>query len=215
MMLAEAHYLGPQQVVSERINVLTSILDDKVNLAVWQRNLPVQVSDFAEALLAQGEPLSVTRYIELADSEQLVSLDDLLLQYSNIPGRGAFLTDLSWLLGAYASLLGAQRVGLRLRALDKAMCPRFHVDHVPVRLITSYAGVGSQWLAEDVMPRSALGNPAAEPVQPELINQTAVGHVMMAKGEKWEGNEGAGIIHRSPQPPAGTRRLLLTLDWLA
>ncbi len=28
------------------------------------------------------------------------------------------------------------------------------------------------------------------------------------------GNDGFGLIHRSPQPAPGERRLLLTLDWL-
>ncbi|WP_297291060.1 DUF1826 domain-containing protein [Oceanicoccus sp.] len=32
------------------------------------------------------------------------------------------------------------------------------------------------------------------------------------KGELWEGNEGAGLVHRSPSLSAGERRLLLTLD---
>ncbi|WXL28070.1 DUF1826 domain-containing protein [Ectopseudomonas mendocina] len=214
-MLAEALQLAPQQLASERMDVLADILRDDVNLAIWQRNLPAHISEFAEGLLAQGDTLSVTRHIELDDPEQLVSLADLLPQYSDLPGHDAFLTDISWLVSAYASLLDAQRLGLRLRALDKAMCPRFHVDHVPVRLITSYAGVGSEWLAEEAMLRSELGNPQAEPVRPERINRALAGHVMMAKGERWVGNEGAGIIHRSPQPPAGERRLLLTLDWLA
>ena len=95
------------------------------------------------------------------------------------------------------------------------MCPRFHVDHVPVRLITSYAGVGSDWLEEGAMPRSKLGQPGAEPQDEALIRRLDTGHVALAKGEKWHGNEGRGLIHRSPQPPAGQRRLLLTLDWLA
>jgi hypothetical protein len=29
------------------------------------------------------------------------------------------------------------------------------------------------------------------------------------------GNEGAGIVHRSPQATSTGRRLILTLDWLA
>ena len=95
------------------------------------------------------------------------------------------------------------------------MCPRFHVDHVPLRLITSYAGVGSEWLEEGAMPRSRLGQPDAEPTDEAVIQRLDTGHVALAKGEKWQGNEGRGLIHRSPQPPAGQRRLLLTLDWLA
>lgn len=67
---------------------------------------------------------------------------------------------------------------------------------------------------EGSMSRSKLGDPAAEPKDPTLIRQLQSGDVALLKGENWIGNEGAGIIHRSPQPPQGTRRLILTLDWL-
>jgi hypothetical protein len=95
------------------------------------------------------------------------------------------------------------------------MCPRFHVDHVPLRLITTYAGIGSQWLREGEMSRARLGDPKAEPSSIVDNQQLAAGHVALFKGEKWLGNEGRGIIHRSPQPAPGESRLLLTLDWLA
>jgi hypothetical protein len=36
----------------------------------------------------------------------------------------------------------------------------------------------------------------------------------LLKGERWQGNEGRGLVHRSPPLVAGERRLLLTLDWL-
>jgi hypothetical protein len=38
-----------QQVSSEQIEVLTEVLRDEVNLAVWQRQLSAQVSGFASA----------------------------------------------------------------------------------------------------------------------------------------------------------------------
>jgi hypothetical protein len=37
----------------------------------------------------------------------------------------------------------------------------------------------------------------------------------LLKGSKWHGNEGHGLIHRSPALKEGERRLILTLDWLA
>ncbi|MFP6847670.1 MAG: DUF1826 domain-containing protein [Pseudomonas sp.] len=204
-----------RQVNSEQIEVLGEVLRDEVNLAVWQRQLPAQISDFATALLAQGEPLAQTIVLELANADSPINLSGLVDSYSDLPGQTAFLQDLSWLVGAFVCLFDAKRIGLRLRILDKAMCPRFHVDHVPVRLITSYAGAGSEWLAEGVMARRRLGDPTAEPSDAAQIERAKAGHVLLAKGEKWIGNEGAGLIHRSPQPPAGERRLLLTLDWLA
>ena len=95
------------------------------------------------------------------------------------------------------------------------MCPRFHVDHVPLRLISTYAGVASEWLEVGGMDRRRLGEAQAEPRDGERIQRLEAGWVALAKGEKWSGNEGAGLIHRSPTPPPGERRLLLTLDWLA
>jgi hypothetical protein len=59
-----------------------------------------------------------------------------------------------------------------------------------------------------------LGAPEAEPLEDSLIEQIASGEVALLKGEKWHGNESFGLIHRSPQPAPGERRLILTLDWL-
>jgi hypothetical protein len=47
------------------------------------------------------------------------------------------------------------------------------------------------------------------------IQRLQAGEVAILKGEKWLGNEGAGLVHRSPMTAPGERRLLLSLDWLA
>jgi len=203
------------QVAGEQMQVLTDVLRDDVNLAIWQRQLSAQVADFASQLLLQGEPLAESRVLELASADAEPDLAGLVAGYSDLRGQAAFIADVAWLVRAYACLLDATRIGLRLRVMDKAMCPRFHVDHVPLRLITCFAGAGSQWLREGVMPRERLGDASAEPVRPAQIEQIGTGHVALVKGERWVGNEGYGLIHRSPQPAPGERRLLLTLDWMA
>jgi hypothetical protein len=193
---------------------LTRILEDDVNLAVWQRQLPLHIAEFAELLLSLNEPLAESLCIELPDEDAEPDLKGLAAGFRDLQGYEAFIADLQWLVSAFACLLGARRIGLRLRVLDKAMCPRFHVDHVPVRLITTFAGIGSQWLKEGVMDREQLGQANTEPQGMSQIQQLKRGDVALLKGEKWLGNEGFGLIHRSPQPAPGERRLLLTLDWL-
>ena len=193
---------------------LARILEDDVNLAVWQRQLPLHIADFAELLLSLNEPLAEALCIELPNEDADPDLKGLDAGFRDLQGYEGFIADLQWLVSAFACLLGARRIGLRLRVLDKAMCPRFHADHVPVRLITTYAGIGSQWLKEGVMDREQLGQANAEPHGMSQIQQLKRGDVALLKGEKWHGNEGSGLIHRSPQPAPGERRLLLTLDWL-
>lgn len=191
---------------------LTRILQDDINLAVWQRQLPLHIREFADLLLSLNEPLAESLCLELADEDAEPDLAGLASGFRDLKGYEGFIADLKWLVSAFACLLGAKRIGLRLRVLDKAMCPRFHVDHVPVRLITTYAGAGSEWLKEGTMDRQQLGQANAEPQG--QIQQLDSGAVALLKGEKWHGNEGFGLIHRSPQPAAGERRLILTLDWL-
>ena len=45
------------------------------------------------------------------------------------------------------------------------------------------------------------------------IENLQSGQVALLKGERWEGNEGAGLVHRSPRLNKGERRLLLSLDF--
>ncbi|WP_238964879.1 DUF1826 domain-containing protein [Pseudomonas sp. AF32] len=204
-----------RQVQGDTPGVLTQILEDGVNLAVWQRQLPLHISDFAAMMLSMDQSLAESWVLDLPEEDSQPELNGLAAGFSDLHGYEGFVADVTWLVGAFACLLGAQRVGLRLRILDKAMCPRFHVDHVPVRLVTTYAGPGSQWLAEGAMVRQCLARPEAEPRDPRLIQQFRSGDVALLKGEKWQGNEGFGLIHRSPEPAPGERRLILTLDWLA
>ncbi|TBN50182.1 DUF1826 domain-containing protein [Pseudomonas sp. BGI-2] len=203
------------QVQGDTPKTLARILDDGVNLAIWQRQLPAHIDDFGRLLLSLNEPLAESLVLELPEDDAEPNLHGLASGFSDLEGYAAFIADVSWLVSAFACLVGAKRIGLRVRVLDKAMCPRFHVDHVPVRLITTYSGIGSQWLKEGVMDRRQLGKPEAEPTDDSLIENIASGEVALLKGEKWHGNEGFGLIHRSPQPAPGERRLILTLDWLA
>lgn len=205
-MLARSLQCTPRQVLGDDPQVLAEVLHDGVNLAVWRRRLFPELAAYAEALV-QGEAL-YARHATL-ELDETGRSDQLRGLFDESPGATLFANDLAWLVEAFACLTGARRVGLRLRSLERAMCPRFHVDHVALRLVTSYAGCASEWLEEGALPRDRLGE-----AEPARIQRLEVGDVGLFKGEKWIGNEGAGIVHRSPAPAPGTRRLLLTLDWL-
>ena len=121
----------------------------------------------------------------------------------------------------FCYLFELKRAGIRLMALDKAMCPKFHVDRVPCRLICTYQGKGTEWLPHSSVDRSKLGRGACGLADDESglyqdskqINQLSKGDVALLKGENWFGNENAGLVHRSPTLLSGDSRLLLTLDF--
>lgn len=215
-MLAPVIALHPRQVLGQEVDSLLTIFADDVNLALWQRGLPLHLQRFAETLLNQPGDVAESMTLELeSGSDAEPDLRTLLMDARDLAHHAALVADVAYLVRMFACLFDARRVGLRVRTLDKAMCPRWHVDQVPVRLITTYAGPGSEWLAEGNLPRRRLGHPGCDEFN-ELppAGRMQPGEVGLLKGERWAGNEGRGIVHRSPQPSAGQRRLMLTLDWL-
>ena len=86
--------------------------------------------------------------------------------------------------------------------------------------MTTYLGPGSEWLHHDAVDRSklGLGSRGKSDLEsglirtPQDIQQLNRGDVALLKGELWEGNEDAGLVHRSPGVAKGDLRLLVTLD---
>ncbi|WP_137862190.1 MULTISPECIES: DUF1826 domain-containing protein [unclassified Sphingomonas] len=84
---------------------------------------------------------------------------------------------------------------------------RFHADYVRARLITTYAGPGTQWL--DALTARRLD--AGIPPRRAEIRQLRTGQVGIFKGHDWPTT--TPILHRSPPiARAGKARLLLVVD---
>lgn len=206
-------------VESDDLADLTRIYESEVNLCLIHRQPEVPLSAFVTEYLGRSDEIELT--IEVCFER--FDFASLLPGCEDIFGYDAWWRDVARLSAAFCDLFEIERVGLRLRALDKPMCPRFHVDHVPCRLVCAYGGVGSQWLPDKSVDRTKLGSGAKGLPDEEsgLIRDKAAIQTMppyavgLMKGTKWEGNEAHGAVHRSPKFPRDeSRRLLLTLDML-
>lgn len=207
--------MAPSPAFSDDISGLTQIYNYGVNFAVWQRALEPELAQAVETLLAHQTGFSMSDIVTPENVTQALerSLPD-------VSGRDVLVRDIALLVDAYCCLFDCDTAGLRLTQVDRAMCPRFHVDQVPCRLITTYAGPATEWLAESDLNRQKLGRgsnglPDSRSgliAADATIQQISTGDVALLKGERWEGNEGRGIVHRSPGVEAGQQRLLMTLD---
>ena len=186
-MLARVMAAPPSQVASQDVETLLDILREDVNLAVWQRPLSPAVEQFAQAVVASGTELADTcHWAAPADgSAGSVLLPGVAKAAGQLPGFAQFVEDVDYLVSLFACLLDARSVGVRLRTLDKAMCPRWHVDKVPLRLVASYAGPGSEWLSERRSPRAKVGSPSVDQCSESGVAQGLdCGHVALLKGER-------------------------------
>ncbi len=204
--------------VSEAIADLADIYHPDVNLCIVERSIAKELETFVKDLLASGTELSLVEHLTLKSFD----FYGLLPQLAHLPGHQAFCADIATLSALYADLFGLQGIGLRLRTLDKPMCPKFHVDAVTCRLVCTYGGIGTEWLADSDVNRAKLGVGSGGLSDAEsglLLREDAIqtmpaNAIGLIKGCAWEGNELHGAVHRSPQvTSASPRRLLLTLDF--
>lgn len=202
--------------IGDEPEVLAEIYDDANNLTIWQRCLTDSKVKQTQAFL-QAYP-TYQRSITVTPDNHYAGIPEAMGNF----GHSDLCHDIIEVVDMFCTLFELRRAGLRLAVLDKPMCPRFHVDRVPCRLVSTYSGVGTEWLPHDCVDRSKLGKASgglldeASGLYPDAnsIHKMSDGDVALLKGELWDGNENAGLVHRSPIPTNGQSRLVLTLDFI-
>lgn len=201
-------------VKSSHQEVLADIYQDNISMAVWQRQLG-SISLYTESLL-ESSPNFVFK--SQGSSEYLNTMLRKLLPEAQ--DKALFVEDVTLLVDMFACLFDLEEVGLRLNVLSSAMCPRFHVDKIPCRLISTYAGSGSEWLHEAHVIRDRLGRGGqvndheSGLYEKGRINQLNAGDVALMKGDEWPTSLGRGVVHRSPSASLESKRLFLSLDMI-
>ncbi len=201
---------------ADHSDVFTNIFQDDTNIAIWQRVPSSHLLISAKNILEKWPAIKVSEVVTPEGVNKIIE---------NIFGSDQEWTilckDITRLVDIFCNLFSLNHARLKLTTLNHAMCPRFHVDRIPCRLITTYQGVATEWLPNMLADRSKLGtgNQGKPDERSGLfdsvagIQQLNRGDVALLKGETWENNLGSGLIHRSPRLPLDSKRLLLTLDF--
>lgn len=215
---------GDDWAIDQDPAVLARIYEDAISIAIWQRQLQQDVDSYLNELLRKSKTIALKLSgspEQLMEEIQRVFPPALISEQHSCISAAAFYADIHQVLDMFACLFDAKILGLRINTLEHAMCPRFHTDNVAIRLITSYHGLATEWLPDQLANRAALGTVFASQINTagaitdhqKNIQQLSTGDVALFKGELWAGNEGRGIIHRSPAPTLQQpKRLVVTCD---
>ncbi|MFK8082171.1 MAG: DUF1826 domain-containing protein, partial [Granulosicoccus sp.] len=155
------------------------------------------------AKVAAHSTVQTMEVLKAGDQSQLVNLP-------TGEGKELLRSDVALLTEILCDLVDCPSVGLRLAIVANAMCPRWHVDRVPIRMLCTYSGSGTEWLEDQGVDKAKLSDPE---IVDGICQRAASGEVVLLKGALWQGNEDFGAVHRSPSIASGEeRRMLLTLD---
>jgi len=203
-----AQSLSPVARISDSPEILTEIYQPDCNLAVWTRDLANEIDSYITQLNQSGREINLRTLLSCDDNLESESRTLLQRKLPEGEGREALIDNICELLDMYQCLFEPQQIGIRFSTLRRAMCPKFHVDYLPARMVTCFGGNGTEWL-----PEPQDGSPRIPETEPDNIEQLKTGDVALLKGDGWFNNEGYGIVHRSPAVAPGEVRLFLSLDF--
>jgi hypothetical protein len=196
------------QIKDPSSKTLKRIQDSNCNLAIWERKLSDSLLEYVQNLLYYSDFRSLK-----------VVHDDLENLYHSLPlaeqrGRLDFIEDIIMLFSLFRDATGFKNPSIHLTTISNMQCPLFHVDFNQIRLLCTYNGPGTLWLDEENSDRSHLGCGHNDHVvrNMEKIHEVGTGSVALLKGERYPGNGGYGIVHKSPEVPTGTKRLFLRIE---
>lgn len=181
--------------------------------AVWSAvhlpnvNIVQERRDLAPELLACARMAANDEHdaleIELAPTDR--DLAKAFRYLPEHPGRAALESDVHAVLGRFRALVPLRSVRLKLHAVHHGQCRKFHADYVPLRLLCTYAGPGTEWVPDDAVARGELGgydediDAANERIIPDAsrIRHAGTGDVVLLRGNAWKRGS-PGAVHRSP-----------------
>lgn len=198
--------------------VLGQVGTDGTELALWQRQLDPELGNWLDALPSAELP---RLRIELPVVECVLALH-AACHAAGTPGgplRDAFVDDVCALAHRFARTArqahpdGFSRLRLRLDVVDDDACRRWHRDCVPLRLLCTYRGPGTDW----VLPADADEAMRAPEHDIAHARRMNTHEVAIFKGCGFPGSQPvtheAGIVHRSPRiSGSGITRLVLCLE---
>ncbi|WP_138471286.1 DUF1826 domain-containing protein [Poseidonocella sp. HB161398] len=180
-------------------SVLRRIAGEGVALAIWQRRLAPELRDWLDRLPAPALP-SFRQVLPALHLRPAVLAACRAAGLGDGPGPALLADEICQQARLAADAFACPLLRVRLSVAARRSCPKWHVDAVPVRLVSTLRGPGTEW---------GMVGPGGTP---EEVRRMEPGEVGLFRGALWPGDELAAILHRSPEPEPGRPRLVLVLD---
>lgn len=190
-------------VLSPIIDGLANITDPAKSLVIWERKIPNTTTQWLSSITPEGLP----RGRVLVRLDHIENAIERLFDARELSDHKAALMlaqDIIRLAHLFADIGNSDQVDIRLDVIQHNACRKFHLDNVDLRLVTTYLGESTHYVAPQYS-KQALQDQEDYDGPLETIPKQSVA---IFKGSRCV--TGGGIVHRSP-PIEGTDQTRLFL----
>ena len=194
-------------------NSIGSFYRDDLYLNIIDRQKPYEADEFFKNLISKPFELNICVKKEKVFEDIKYGLDkQLLKEVQNYDFYNKWIKDISEICLFYYDI--TKKNSLKLSLKTSRGCKRYHIDNVPLRLLVTYYGKGTEWLPKDVCNYSAYYNGESNENIVKIKNKSNFiksWSIAVFKGQKFKGSTEA-ILHRTPEAALNKKSLLMCLD---
>ena len=192
----------------DKMDAIKDFPNKSDQLAIMNRSMPENASLFFKQLLKisfniTGEIYKETATINIKD---LLS-DKLPKKIKNNVFYQPWIEDMANLCEMFCITEKSSYISFSISS--HRGCRRYHIDNVPLRLLVTYAGQGTEWLPDEFANKRAYANGEPnEKIIKDISKKQFVGEwdIALFKG----GPE--GLLHRTPDSALNKNSILMRLD---
>jgi len=177
-------------------------------LAILKRK-PIEGADaFFQKLMRTPFNVIGQVYKESSIEDIKAILDgDIPSNIQDDPFYMSWVSDMAQVCEAFCETLDSEAVGFCLGT--ERGCHRYHIDNVPMRLLVTYAGQGTEWLPDEVVDRNALASGAPNE---KILKDPSKRQFMKCWDIAIFRGGSKGLLHRTPDAAFDSPSILMRLD---
>ena len=194
--------------LANNLKALEKFKDQEAQLGILQRNIPQNTGSFFQDLMSTSFEVAgkVSAESALKDIECIIK--------DHIPGeivRHSFfehwLDDMAQICITFCKIQDSNAICFWLGT--QRGCRRYHIDNVPLRMLVTYAGQGTEWLPDEAADRDAFRN--GEPNEKIVKDKSALQFLNQWDIAVFRGGS-QGLLHRTPDAALSHPSILMRLD---
>ncbi len=192
---------------------LKNFYTDSSYLYIVERKEPKESRAFFRKLLKEQFNIHIVVNKKTIKKEIKKSLDKIILKDNlNYNFYDFWLDDVEKIIKVFMGVTKENYVNFCLES--SRGCKRYHIDNVPIRLLVTYFGKGTEWLPNSACNYSAYyrGEENKKIIKDKnKIKYLSAWDIGIFKGSKFN-DEKEGILHRTPDEALNGKSVLMRLD---
>lgn len=193
---------------THNLESLSGFANQGAQLAIAERKALTGADNFFSSLMQEPfRAIGIVYKNTEAEDIKYILENEIPNQIQQDAFYEVWISDMAKICSVFCDTLNDDSIGFCLGT--QRGCKRYHIDNVPMRLLVTYAGQGTEWLPDEAVNKNALSRHGSND---EIIKDPSARRFMNPWDVSIFRGGPKGLLHRTPDSALQNPSILMRLD---